>query len=352
MTVTAPPRPQKPSDRSNPLELEALIEEARQRARRRRGHRAALVGLILLAGAAAFLGVDRVTGGGADATAVTHPSGGLGVTGGRSEIVFSTWRNSRGTIYRIFGDGTGLRRLTPEHGPAWPVLSPDGRQIAFAFLRIHSTAGSTSMSSSVELMNSDGTERGMLVEDGVSPTWSPDGSRIAFAGSKRLGGTYVINVNGRHLHRLTRGCSSPGWSPDGSRIVYSCGPSTTSGSLWVMNADGTGRHQIASRGSARSPAWSPDGSTIAFESGFPDTRVYVMSADGIEMRRLPPRINYKNQDCNVAWSPDGKRLAFSPVFFGRSGIYLMNADGTHVTRLRGAPNYACGISWRRAPLRR
>ena len=69
-----------------------------------------------------------------------------------------------------------------------------------------------------------------------------------------------------------------------------------------------------------------------------------MNANGTGVRRLAPRMDYKNQDCNVAWSPDGKRLAFSGM---RGGIYLMSTDGTGVSPLNGVPRDACGIAWRR-----
>ena len=119
-----------------------------------------------------------------------------------------------------------------------------------------------------------------------------------------------------------------------------------------MNADGTGRHRIAAVGSSTAPAWSPDGTRIALTGGFPDVRIYVVDADGANLRRLPPSVSYKNQDCGPVWAPDGKRIAFNPSFptgdGGIGGIYLMNTDGGDVVHLSGTTN-ACGMSWQRTP---
>jgi Tol biopolymer transport system component len=73
-----------------------------------------------------------------------------------------------------------------------------------------------------------------------------------------------------------------------------------------------------------------------------------MNADGSEQRRLPPHINYKNQDCNLAWSPDGTRIAFTPDNKPLGGIYLMSTSGKGVVRLKGTTGGdGCGISWQR-----
>ena len=74
------------------------------------------------------------------------------------------------------------------------------------------------------------------------------------------------------------------------------------------------------------PAWSPDGRRIAFHSkrdGNPE--IYVMNADGSGVTRL----TYNGaRDLVTAWSPDGRRIAF---YSNRDGgnweIYVMNAAG-------------------------
>jgi TolB protein len=109
--------------------------------------------------------------------------------------------------------------------PSW---SPDGSKLAFAVLQPDFTYD-------VDVVNADGTGVRTVVQgpgNAVEPAWSPDGTRLVF-GSDRdspLGfhGLYVINVDGSGLTKLTGGTwddSHPSWSPDGTTIVFSRRPS-------------------------------------------------------------------------------------------------------------------------------
>ena len=75
----------------------------------------------------------------------------------------------------------------------------------------------------------------------------------------------------------------------------------------------------------QTPVWSPDGERIAFVSGGNlNSDIYVMNADGSGITRLT-----HNNDASIrrpAWSPDGERIAFSRRD-GNGDIYVMNVDG-------------------------
>ena len=83
-------------------------------------------------------------------------------------------------------------------------------------------------------MNPDGTGTTKLVDVGSSPTWSPDGTKLAYAGA---GGIHVVNADGTSDTPIGAG-AHPAWSPDGARIVFIdpyIGSNTEE--IWIMNSD-------------------------------------------------------------------------------------------------------------------
>jgi Tol biopolymer transport system component len=149
----------------------------------------------------------------------------------------------------------------------------------------------------------------------------------------------IYTGNGATERRLTPDGqnSRPRWSPDGSRIAY-----LHKGTVWVINADGTGRHQVAG-GPAGGPAWSPDGTSIAYAApgctGGPAVYRISTAQPGaapqvlfpVECRGSAPShatgqtagsgdlAGRLRHDDAVAWSPDGTRIAFRGG--GCEGVY-------------------------------
>jgi Tol biopolymer transport system component len=215
-------------------------------------------------------------------------------------------------VWTIDADGTDLTRLTrapyPEFDPSW---SPDGTEIAFRSER--------SGEPEIWTMNADGSGQRRLTE-GLSPAWSPDGSLIAFSGRAGLS---VIRPDGtgRRVLPDTEGGEYPSWSPDGSRIAFN---SNLTGDhvMYIAQADGSKVVDLSDVGEGWQVDWSPDGRSILFTShrDHPDnyTDVYVMRPDGSGIRRLTNQVGY-----SPAWSPDGEHIVFSTP-----GLSVMDPDGS------------------------
>ncbi len=167
---------------------------------------------------------------------------------------------------------------------------------------------------------------------------------------------YAINPDGSGFRRLTSNPGpefDPAWSPDGSRIVYrdSRRGINNDDEIYVMNADGSHQRDLTNDpANDWGPAWSADGTKIAFSSdrnGLP--QIYVMDVDGSALSR---RTDVEGE--YPAWSPDGTKIAFmSQGGPGGSGgapgydISLMSADGSGLQGLTHAPGEDGWPAWSR-----
>ncbi len=155
-----------------------------------------------------------------------------------------------------------------------------------------------------------------------TPAWSPDGSRLAFAATRRDGNRdiFVVDADGSNLRRLTTdpaNDSYPSWSPDGTTIIYDnaggvpLDPMNLSRTqeLWTVTAAGGAPTRLTHDHIGEKQAvYSPDGSQIAVSRG--PNGIWVMDADGTNLRRVPGIPTYPTASFGPRWSPDGTKLAF------------------------------------------
>jgi Tol biopolymer transport system component len=128
----------------------------------------------------------------------------------------------------------------------------------------------------------------------ASTTTAPNGL-IAFArhpvGFSNQADIYVINPDGTGLLRLTDTVyeeRSPSWSPDGTRIAFMARIDGNDFEICVMNADGSGFQQLTfNTVPDATPSWSPDGDLIAFIRAGGAGQVIIMNPDTIPLVEVP-----------------------------------------------------------------
>lgn len=225
---------------------------------------------------------------------------------------------------------------TRDKGPSW---SPDGTLIAF---------NTGEPPEQIWVARTDGTGHRKLSRGGtpdLQAAWSPDGRRIAFA-SMPAGSwdIYVMDAAGRNRARVVASPSkdtAPAWAPDGSRLAYQRADGEgTSSEIRVVNLDGSGDRRLTTGALNESPSWSPDGARIVFQSTRDGSKfdLYVMNADGSGVRRLTA--TPERREDAPSWSPDGTLILFAAgADHMPRDIYVVDADGGNERRLtrRGRP---------------
>jgi Tol biopolymer transport system component len=186
-----------------------------------------------------------------------------------------------------------------------------------------------------------------LTADSAQDDWqqefSPDGKWLAFRSERNGGGIYIMNPNGGNVKRLTSAGFNPTWSPDGSEIAYSSVQIVADpafrplpGTLNAVKVATGERRVIYAAGDAVQPRWSPNGQRLAywgFASQGGQRDIWTIPAAGGSPIAVT---NDAATDWNPVWAPDGRSLYFASDRSGKMEIWRTVID-EKTGRVQGQP---------------
>lgn len=255
------------------------------------------------------------------------------------------------SLWLVAPDGSEPRQLTDAVHVIWPVWSPDRSQIAFLAPDPDDPMGNVSL----YRIAVDGSTPERLV-DGVSahaaPAWSPDGTRIAYTSFAGYDPVYesgaisvrVFDVKSGEETDLTGAkyplAFNPSWSPDGSEIAFTVKhqglgerPQHAPGDVMIVNLARSedGAFENVTNGAVRdiwSVSWSPRGDELLLYSLFGQTWYEPPSTSIRVLNRVTGQIDQlagiEERPTMPVWSPDGIRFAFTAK---ETSIVVANSAG-------------------------
>ena len=271
-------------------------------------------------------------------------------------------RGSHG-IYVAEGDGSGVRRITPDDGRSYsvPTWSRNGNAIVYL-------AGEGGLRSDIEIMAPDGSGAQTVLADQAvrSAVMSADGRSIFFSSSPPGGGPsgiYSVDLETLSVAPIDAGGTANrngvSRSGAGDRIVYTRQDPQSSPDVWIDDAIGGPRPLVAHRFADFNPSLSHDGSRVVVsrneqnglailprvlitdliaQSGWKLLNIDPASGDTVELTRgenctlrapANPCDPTEASAFSGRWTPDGSTIGFlAKRSAGTNCLCLVSADGS------------------------
>ncbi len=272
-----------------------------------------------------------------------HFTGENGVA--QSKVTYISDLSGSKEVYIMDYDGENNVRYTRDRSIAIsPKWSPDTEKISYTSYR----SGNPNL---YVLDLKTGVRKEIASFPGLnfSASWSPSGNQLAFAATKEGNAEiYLVNIDGSGLKRITFNAAddlSPSWSPSGKQIAFTSdrggGPQ-----IYIMDVDGANVHRLTFDGTYNtSPAWSPKGDWIAYACRNEERRLKICAdrADGTQSIAITESGQWDDE--SPSWAQNGRELIFSSNRFGKSHIFSIHLDGTHMRRLTSNPANNASPSW-------
>ncbi len=270
----------------------------------------------------------------------------------RIAYVTETQANAKSRYSLYVADADGYNPIPILHSPAplmSPSWSPDGKRLAYvSFERrrseiyIHDIATrQRDLVASSQGLNS-------------APTWSPDGQRMALVLSKDGNPEiYILNIKNKTLQRITNNPAidtEPGWTPDGARLVFT---SDRGGKPQIYQvavsgnggANGTGSkpQRLTFEGDYNAHGVvSPDGRSLVMVHGQGDRfRIAVQNLSSNDLRILTDT----RLDESPSFAPNGAIIVYATEVGNRGVLGMVSLDGTVRQRLTQTEGDAREPAW-------